>query len=355
MRSYSSRRLDNDNNNYQYVIFFRYQSVKYFYLSSTKSGTLYFGISPSGFTNKLSNPSSTQLDLGNEYSGNWQLVVLSVSGTTGYVFINNANVISFSIASYSETGSYSTTIGYGSNYFGSGSSDYSGYKSFRGYVWNFIISSDLISTSSFCTFSNVNNCVQPFCPFINNTSTTFNTTSNCTISNESDYKKNSDEDSCDKYKCHDGYGCSGNICLSCICDYKSCVINSTYGAVCYCNSPSYPSTDKTDCNCSDSSVYNGTACGLASTCSNDECKVCSADSSVKCVSCKAHNAFPDDISGCSCNPGYINTSLPLSNSLACVPCSNSQCKTCDINNNCLSCVADNANVTNSLCACNAGY
>ena len=132
---------------------------------------------------------------------------------------------------------------------------------------------------------------------------------------------------------------SALTCLSC--KDPNAAPNTSTGIGCLCNAK----------------FYNAAAAGSAASCAacNADCATCA--NSTACTSCIDPNASPAPSgTGCLCNPGFSGLS-PLNTSSSCTACS-SQCATCGLPAQCLTCKDPNAvpdPSTGTGCLCQEGY
>ena len=142
--------------------------------------------------------------------------------------------------------------------------------------------------------------------------------------------------------------CSANCmeerCSGCLsCPSKSCDQKSN-NIVCLCLSSPY------GCECL-SNEYSDETTKMCKSC-YPECKTCNSDK--KCLTCVDSNSDPDDSIGCVCKGRYYNTSA-LIYSGACLECY-SDCSSCTETRKCTVCISENSSPHEIIgCVCNKYY
>lgn len=274
----------------------------------------------------------------------WQFITFVVSGTTVKCNTNGINRILTTISPDTEiwnegTDAYSMSIGRKD-----GLCD-----SMGAMVWNFIIFNTEITESDYYgPLYTPGNCLVSTCPATCDPSIKIGSDYYC-ISTNMITDTLGDTTACSSTCENAKVGCftSSSYCLSCSCEFKSCVISGT-STVCWC--PSDASSTSTSCSCYNGGTYDGISTCVSS-CHSD-CSACTVP--LLCTTCIASYASTTTTVGCKCNDKYYNTTA-LSTPSACLSC-NSHCATCSQADICLTCIALNASPTTSQgCSCNAKY
>ncbi|OMJ73000.1 hypothetical protein SteCoe_28427 [Stentor coeruleus] len=215
-----------------------------------------------------------------------------------------------------------------------------GGPSMNGYMWSFILYSDIIIQSDFVELDYpIGDCLVDTCPKECN-GIKENGLTYC-ISEEIDWFKNGANISC-PINCD--YGCLGSLCLDCKCNEKSCIIENNE-VICWC--PENCVSNSTDCVCEDGFYRSDDLCLSC----NSECKTC--DEADKCLTCIANNSKPKSNIGCECLDGYYGSNLI--NEDSCLACFE-ECEICSDADICDTCIALNSYPDdNQGCICNDGY
>lgn len=297
------------------VIFYHYKDENnYFYLERFLTGKKI------EFRLQIDNYDSTSLKAsGNSFPCRiWNFITLVVSQTTVNLYHDTVSVLILTLQSpYIESGIYSTTIG----------RSITSNLSFKGFIWYFIITSNvdfylllISSVSSNTCLLSTQACTIPCNPaFIDPYIGT-----GC-LSTEINYLKDSSGNSC---SCGD-FSCIGSQCLSCLCSSKSCLLDDVIA--CYCEKGYF---------------LDGLVCQRC----ESSCKAC--EQAEICNECIALNAFADVV-GCTCNAGYYGAK-PLIYENSCSLCYD-ECSECDTYDHCLTCTSQNSSPASSGCLCNNGF
>ena len=307
-------------------------------------------------------------DFSNFYSGIWNLVCLTYTTNTAYLFLNGVELSSAAIPvpGYVESLTYLKTLGYSG-------------ISFQGFLWYFVILDTATEQGfSYMSSSSSSACLSTTCTPPCSPSILDPYQGTGCISTVLSPSKNSNGVSCPD----SSTGCTGNTALLCSCSTGSCTMQVTAlscacdvgqyaaGMLCIaCSSLCLECTGAGVCtSCVDSNaavnslgqcVCNTGYFGNTPLANGDTCTACFSECSTctgpyLCGACVAANASPGESQGCLCDTGYYGSS-PLTSISSCLACY-AECYTCKQTNLCDSCIATHALPTLQIgCYCASGY
>ena len=314
---------------YSYYIFSRSSGAYFIKISRySTQNQLSFHIKTLNFdTSELFSPISI-LPPSNFYLDIWTLIILTIS-TSLSLSVNSNTIISYTPPSpYSESGSYTTSLGYPSLS-----------TSLVGIVWTLLLLDAPASVSDYLSPSSAA-CLVPGCspcsPGIVSEGV-----AGC-LSTQSSPTVDSFGTNCPDCS----GGCSQSTCLVCTaCVQETCQFASlaTPQILCMCGGDS--TSLATACQCPQYYFYTNSSCSPC----NADCASCSACST--CDQCIASYAVSASV-GCTCKAGYYNATA-LTDLNSCIPC-NPLCVSCNSQGDCVSCYDGNADPS-SNCVCNHGY